>query len=136
MLSLYWAARTASQTAGAGRPRRIVAEKTANFSILFLFSIGVTKGKWGSRVNPLLEFKRDYDANAPLSRAMPALVQGNPSAYGIFGLRDLASRMFTALCEAKIPELLQAAYDVEPQVLLTPADALSQSAAKPARSTS
>ena len=29
----------------------IVAEKTANFSILFLFSIGVTKGKWGSLVN-------------------------------------------------------------------------------------
>ena len=51
----------------------IVVEKTANFSVLFLFSIGVTKGKWGSLVNALLDFKRDYDANTRLARAMPVL---------------------------------------------------------------
>ncbi|GAN81622.1 Orn/Lys/Arg family decarboxylase [Acidocella aminolytica] len=104
----------------------IVAEKTANFSILFLFSIGVTKGKWGSLVNALLEFKRDYDANAPLTRVMPALVQSHPGRYGAVGLRDLGEEMFTAMRDGRIPELLQLAYDVEPRSILTPATAYDQ----------
>ncbi|MFP3561845.1 arginine decarboxylase, partial [Paraburkholderia sp. SIMBA_049] len=37
----------------------IVVEKTTDFTILFLFSLGVTKGKWGTLVNTLLDFKRD-----------------------------------------------------------------------------
>ena len=32
---------------------------------LVLFSIGITKGKWGTLLNALLEFKKDYDNNAP-----------------------------------------------------------------------
>ena len=42
----------------------VVVEKTTDFGLLFLFSLGVTKGKWGTLVNVLLDFKRDYDANA------------------------------------------------------------------------
>ncbi len=104
----------------------IVAEKTANYSILFLFSIGVTKGKWGSLVNALLDFKRDYDANAPLARVMPALVQGNPVAYGAMGLRDLGQGMFAAMRDVKFSELLQTAYESQPQAELTPAAAYDQ----------
>jgi arginine/lysine/ornithine decarboxylase len=101
----------------------IIAEKTTNFSILFLFSIGVTRGKWGSLVNALLDFKRDYDANAPLARAMPVLAQGNPAAYGALGLRELAQAMFSAMRQTRIPELLQEAYNFLPHPALTPAAA-------------
>ena len=44
--------------------RGVEVEKTTDFTILFLFSIGITKGKWGTLLNALLEFKRDYDRNA------------------------------------------------------------------------
>ena len=101
----------------------IIVEKTTNFSILFLFSIGVTRGKWGSLVNALLDFKRDYDGNAPLARAMPVLAQGNPGAYGALGLRDLAQSMFAAMRRTRIPELLQEAYNFLPTPALTPAAA-------------
>lgn len=101
----------------------IVAEKTANFSVLFLFSIGVTKGKWGSLVNALLDFKRDYDANAPLARVMPGLTQGNPAAYGALGLRDLALAMFSAMRGTKLPELMQEACNFQPRAELLPAAA-------------
>lgn len=101
----------------------IVAEKTANFSILFLFSIGVTKGKWGSLINAMLDFKRDYDANTPLARAMPQLTAANTAAYGAMGLRDLAAAMFTAMREGGIPALLQDAYMTLPPAACTPADA-------------
>ncbi|MEE3509719.1 hypothetical protein QN399_26430, partial [Pseudomonas sp. 10C3] len=37
-----------------------------SYSILVLFSIGVTKGKWGSLVAAMMEFKKHYDANTAL----------------------------------------------------------------------
>lgn len=101
----------------------IVVEKTANFSVLFLFSIGVTKGKWGSLVNALLDFKRDYDANTRLARAMPVLAEANAAAYGSWGLRDLGQAMFTALRTGNMPLLLQQAYTAQPHADCTPAAA-------------
>jgi arginine decarboxylase len=71
----------------------IQVEKTSDYTILFLFTIGITKGKWGTLVNSLLEFKRDFDSNAPLEIATPALVAQWPKRYGRLGLRDLATEM-------------------------------------------
>ena len=74
--------------------RGVEVEKTTDFTILVLFSIGVTKGKWGTLLNALLDFKRDYDTNAPLAEVLPDLPSSNPEVYGELGLRDLADRMF------------------------------------------
>ena len=101
----------------------ITPEKTANFSILFLFSIGVTKGKWGSLVNALLDFKRDYDANTPLARALPQLAALYPAAYGAMGLKDLGHTMFTAMRSTGYPERLQEAYNFLPTPEMIPAEA-------------
>ena len=35
----------------------IQVEKTTDFTVLFLFSFGITKGKWGTLVTALLDFK-------------------------------------------------------------------------------
>jgi arginine/lysine/ornithine decarboxylase len=48
--------------------RGVEVEKTTDFTILVLFSIGVTKGKWGTLLNALLDFKRNYDSNTPLAK--------------------------------------------------------------------
>ncbi len=103
--------------------RGIVPEKTTNFTILFLFSIGVTKGKWGSLVSALIEFKRDYDANTRLAHVLPELVETNPKAYGEIGLRDLGRAMFGAMREHRLPELMSEAYDTQPARARTPAGA-------------
>ena len=103
--------------------RGIIVEKTANFSILFLFSIGVTKGKWGSLINALMDFKRDYEANTPLPRAMPALVASRSAAYGAQGVKDLAAAMFQAMRMSRMPQLLETAYTTEPHATCTPAAA-------------
>jgi arginine/lysine/ornithine decarboxylase len=34
--------------------------------------VGITKGKGGTLPNTLLDFKTDYDRNAPLSEVLPA----------------------------------------------------------------
>ena len=45
-----------------------MVEKTTDFTMLVLFSMGITKGKWGTLLNALLDFQRDYDSNAPLEQ--------------------------------------------------------------------
>jgi arginine/lysine/ornithine decarboxylase len=66
--------------------RGVEVEKTTDFTILFLFSIGITKGKWGTLLNALLDFKHDYDDNTPLSEVLPWLVSNFPQHYGGLGL--------------------------------------------------
>jgi arginine/lysine/ornithine decarboxylase len=44
-------------------------EKSGDYIILFLFSMGITKGKWGTLVTELFEFKRHYDERPRLTRS-------------------------------------------------------------------
>ncbi len=101
----------------------IQVEKTTDFTILFLFSFGVTKGKWGTLMNALLDFKRDYDANLPLEHALPKLVASNPVRYGKLGLRDLAAEMFDQLKRTKQTHWLAKAFSTLPEPRMTPAAA-------------
>ena len=70
-------------------------EKTQDFTVLFLFSIGMTKAKWGTLLTTLIKFKEDYDANTSLSRrAARSLLAAAPERYAGMGLRDLSDAMF------------------------------------------
>lgn len=42
--------------------------------VLFLFSIGITKGKWGTLLSSLLSFRHEYDKNAQISHVLPHLM--------------------------------------------------------------
>jgi arginine decarboxylase len=103
--------------------RGVEVEKTTDFTILFLFSMGVTKGKWGTLLNALLEFKRDYDRNARLEEVLPDLVARHGGVYGRWGLRDLADRMFTQLQEARQTHWLAVAFSTLPAPVMTPSAA-------------
>jgi len=98
----------------------IVVEKTADFSILFLFSIGVTKGKWGTLINTLLRFKSDYDANAPLDRVLPSLMEAWGERYAGMGLRDLCAEMFEAMKSLRTTSLLGEAFSLLPRADMSP----------------
>jgi arginine decarboxylase len=100
--------------------RGVEVEKTTDFTILFLFSIGITKGKWGTLLNVLLDFKRDYDANAPLANVLPELVAGHAEAYAGLGLRDLADRMFAQLEHTRQTHWLARAFSTLPAPRITP----------------
>ena len=104
----------------------IIPEKTADFTILFLFSIGVTKGKWGTLINTLLDFKRDYDTNAPLARVLPALTAANGTRYATMGLKDLADEMFAEMQTLEFGRLLEQAFGTLPTPVCSPARAYEQ----------
>ncbi|HZF31242.1 MAG TPA: Orn/Lys/Arg decarboxylase N-terminal domain-containing protein [Gammaproteobacteria bacterium] len=103
--------------------RGVEVEKTTDFTILFLFSMGITKGKWGTLLNALLEFKRDYDGNAPLERVLPQVAAGRAAAYGGLGLRDLADQMFAQLRDSRQTHWLAEAFSTLPDPKMTPAAA-------------
>ena len=104
----------------------VEVEKTTDFTILFLFSIGITKGKWGTLLNALLDFKRDYDRNAPLSEVLPSLATSYPDAYGGLGLHDLADQMFAQLKETRQTHWLAEAFSTLPTPAMTPHAAYQQ----------
>jgi len=106
-------------TAYLGR-QGIVPSRTTDHMVLFLFSIGVTKGKWGTLLNALLDFKGDYDSNAPLSDVMPAIVARAPQRYAGKGLRDLGHEMWAHLRTSRQGYWQGQAYGTLPQPKMTP----------------
>ena len=106
--------------------RGIQVEKTTDFTILFLFSLGVTKGKYGTLINALLHFKEDYDANAPLNEVLIAAAAGAPARYAGMGLRDLADEMFAQMKETNQLKVQDAAFSMLPVPVFTPADTYSK----------
>jgi arginine decarboxylase len=106
--------------------RGVEVEKTTDFTILVLFSIGITKGKWGTLLNALLDFKRDYDRNAPLAEVLPGLVTDHSGTYAPLGLRDLADQMFAQLRDARQTHWLAEAFSTLPTLVMKPADAYQQ----------
>ncbi|MGL5659762.1 MAG: arginine decarboxylase [Aeromonas sp.] len=101
----------------------IVPTRTTDFQVMFLFSMGVTKGKWGTLVNTLLSFKRHYDANTKLSLVLPELVRDYPETYSNLGLRDLGDNMFAYLRKHNPGAKLNAAYSGLPDAMVTPRQA-------------
>ena len=104
----------------------IVVEKTEPYSFLSLFSIGITRGKWGSLVAALMRFKELYDANAPLAKALPALVADFPERSGKMGLRELAAEQHAAIGEHRILENLDGAFSNLPEPVLTPRETFAR----------
>ena len=102
--------------------RGIINEKSGDYSILFLFSMGITKGKWGTLVSELFEFKRLYDENVPLSEVFPDLADAWPERYGGMRLQDLVAEMHGFKKDHRMCELLQEAFSLLPAPALTYAE--------------
>lgn len=106
-------------TAYLGR-HGIVPSRTTDHMVLFLFSMGVTKGKWGTLLNTLLDFKADYDRNAPLAEVLPALTKAAPDRYAGMGLKDLGDEMWAHLRKSRQGAMQAAAYGTLPKPEMTP----------------
>lgn len=104
----------------------IVPTRTTDFQIMFLFSMGITKGKWSTLVNTLLSFKRHYDSNTPLKKVLPEVVESAPEIYGEIGIRDLGDKMFAYLQKNNPGALLNQAYSQLPEVMMSPRDAYQE----------
>lgn len=101
--------------------RRVEIARTGDYTVLVLFSVGTSKGKWGSLLENLFEFKRLYDSNALLDDALPELVQRFPARYRSLTLKELCDEMHKAMIELDLAGLVNAACDEDFDPVLTPA---------------
>ena len=101
--------------------RRVEIARTGDYTVLVLFSIGTSKGKWGSLLENLFEFKRLYDYDAMLDEALPELVQRFPARYRPLTLKGLGDQMHAAMVEMNLAGLVNAACDEDFDPVLTPA---------------
>jgi arginine decarboxylase len=106
-------------TAYLGR-HGIVPSRTTDHMVLFLFSVGITKGKWGTLVNTLLDFKADYDKNAPLAEVVPAVAAAAPDRYAGMGLKDLGDEMWAHMRKSRQGHWQAQAYASLPAPEMTP----------------
>ena len=100
--------------------RGIVVEKTEPYSFLALFSVGITKGKWGSLIAGLMEFKHCYDANESLAQVLPSLLNSHPERYQGMGLKDLADAMHAEMKETRLLQAMDEAFTMLPDAVLSP----------------
>ena len=102
--------------------RRVEIARTGDYTVLVLFSVGTSKGKWGSLLENLFEFKRLYDTEATLSEALPDLVDKYPQRYRNVTLKELSDEMHAAMIELRLTALEGEACEVEEVQVLTPAE--------------
>ncbi|MFZ4192312.1 Orn/Lys/Arg decarboxylase N-terminal domain-containing protein [Streptomyces pseudogriseolus] len=100
--------------------RNIVVEKTDSYTTLVLFSMGITKGKWGTLLDALMDFKALYDSDAPLERVLPQAVAAYPKRYAGLTLRELCRQMHDQLRSARLVELLDTAFQQLPEPVFPP----------------
>jgi arginine decarboxylase len=96
--------------------RGIVVEKTGDHTLLVLFSMGITKGKWGTLIDALTDFKNAYDNDVLLGDLLPG-----------FGPAETSVRRFCALAHGKLRdsrlgELLDQVFTALPEPVMIPAD--------------
>ena len=101
----------------------IVPTRVTDFQVMFLFSIGITKGKWGTLLTNLLAFKRDYDSNRPVTEVLPEIAAAYPEHYGSVGMHDLGDALFEYLKKNRPSDILNAAYEHLPVADMTPREA-------------
>ena len=103
--------------------RGLVVEKTGLYSFLVLFSMGITKGKWSTLLTELLEFKRSYDGNLPLTSVLPSVAREGGLRYQGMGLRDLCDALHDCYRENATAKALKRMYTLLPQIAMKPAEA-------------
>ena len=103
--------------------RGIEVEKAGDYVILFLFSMGITRGKWGTLLDALLGFKDHYDRGASLAQATPRLVAEHPERYAGLSLRDLCDQMHSEMRAHQVARLLDEAFGTLPVPVMPPSSA-------------
>ncbi|NYT07903.1 MAG: arginine decarboxylase [Methanomicrobiales archaeon] len=106
--------------------RGVIPEKTGDYNILFLFSLGITKGKWGTLLSGLFEFKRLFDEEQLLKDVLPDLAAAFPQRYDSMTVTALADEMHRFMSGNRQLALLRSAYSQLPAVAMIPAAAYAR----------
>ncbi|MDD4556186.1 MAG: Orn/Lys/Arg decarboxylase N-terminal domain-containing protein [Alphaproteobacteria bacterium] len=105
--------------------RRTEIARTGDYTLLILFSCGVTKGKWGTLIESLLEFKHLYDSNAKATDAIPSLASVSEK-YAKMTLKELCQSMHQMMTDYQLMKHSAEAVSIDPEPVFTPSEAYQQ----------
>jgi len=97
-----------------------IVEKTSPYSLLFLFSIGITRAKSMALLAALYQFKQLYDANTPVKTLLPQLYREHPEFYEKMLIQTLAQTIHTLIKKHDLPSAMYHAFDMIPKMVMTP----------------
>ena len=100
--------------------RGIIVEKTGPYNLLFLFSMGIDNTKAMGLLRGLCDFRRDYDRNLLIKDMLPSLYKQNPGFYEGMRIQELAQGIHNLIREHNLPDLMFRAFDVLPEMKMTP----------------
>lgn len=98
----------------------IIVEKTGPYSMLFLFSVGITKAKSMRLLAVLNKFKVMYDDNAYVRDVLPSIYAEHPEFYRNMRIQEVAKIQHQLIKKHNLPDVMYHAYDVLPQFEMTP----------------
>ncbi len=93
------------------RERGIVVEKTGFYSLLVLFTLGITKGKSGTLLAELFDFRKAYDEDHSLSQVFPSMTDQYSVSYSGRTISDLVREMHDFLKDKMISTVLTGIFD-------------------------
>jgi lysine decarboxylase len=98
----------------------IVVEKTGPYSMLFLFSIGITQAKAMKLLSVLNHFKEVFDNNLLVKEVLPALHADHPEFYSSMRIQELAAKIHRMMQQHNLPDMMYRAFDTLPKMVMTP----------------
>ncbi len=98
----------------------IIVEKTGPYSMLFLFSLGITRAKSMALLAALNKFKQLYDENVSVKILLPQLYQEHPEFYEHMSIQTLTQKMHELIKKHNLPNMMYHAFDTLPKVIMTP----------------
>lgn len=98
----------------------IIVEKTGPYSMLFLFSIGISLPKSMSLLSILNSFKADFDNNLTVKEMLPNLFNKYPQFYNKMHIQELAMKVHLLMKNALLDDMMYRAFDCLPRVEMTP----------------
>lgn len=103
--------------------RRQAIARTGDYTVLVLFSVGTTQGKWGTLLETLLAFKRLYDRKASLEEALPDLARAYPDRYRDMTLPQLCDEMHKVMTDLDLQAMANEAGEVLSEQVISPSEA-------------
>lgn len=104
----------------------VIVEKTGPYSMLFLFSIGISRPKSMKLLTILNDFKTDFDANRLVRDMLPNLYHEYPQFYRKMRIQELAHKIHSLMKQYDLPNMMYQAFDCLPEIEMTPHQAFQK----------
>ncbi|AIT09940.1 lysine decarboxylase LdcC [Candidatus Francisella endociliophora] len=98
----------------------IIVEKTGPYTMLFLFSIGITRAKSMKLLATLNKFKQMYDQNRLVKDVLPTIYSKHPDFYENIKIQDLCEKQHGLVVKHNLPQVMFHAFDKLPEYTMSP----------------